>query len=400
MTAALVAAGHDVDVLTSKKRDAERTAPLPLDGARIHEIDYTLPPGLERLRGSIKQGESSNENAAARQPSSLARAFVRCRQRTGAFAAVRMPDLSGFWKTPAVRAAHELAERAGPWDVVLSSAGPYTPHLIGMRLRRAGLARRWLAEYRDLWTGNNIYRGLWPFTVVEHRLESKVLRTADALVAISEPMAQWIRARTDQPVHVIYNGFPESNLVEPQATPPSARLRVVYTGVLNTEGRDVESLLGAVADLRTEGVDATFEIAGTGHEPVREIAGRVGLGEGFIHHGKLSREAAIELQRSASVLALIEWHDPAAGVLTTKMYDYLAAGPPIVVTGPRGEMSQIVEGTGRGVNAGSVRAAIGETLRAVSRGELSLDPDRSRLLTYTREHQASRLCELVASLRP
>src|SRR5262249_9515200 len=125
------------------------------------------------------------------------------KSRTGVFSAVRQPDLTDGWVRPAI----EWARRHGPWEVVISSGGPPSAHLAALGIKYAGRARKWVADFRDLWTDNHIYAGLFPFTLGERRRERRVLVAADRLVTVSPGLADRLRAKSGKPVNVVYNGY-------------------------------------------------------------------------------------------------------------------------------------------------------------------------------------------------
>src|SRR5438034_424404 len=83
------------------------------------------------------------------------------------------------------------------------SSGPYTAHLLAMQLKRDRIARTWIADFRDLWTANHLYRGLFPFTLRERQLERQCLHAADVITTVSQGLASELRARTSKPVEVI-----------------------------------------------------------------------------------------------------------------------------------------------------------------------------------------------------
>src|SRR5205807_973392 len=91
-------------------------------------------------------------------------------------------------------------------DVIFSSALPPTSHLVARRLsRKARLP--WVAEFRDLWTDNHAFQRIQPLLTVERILERWAMREADALVTVSEPLADTLRKRLNKPVFVVPNGY-------------------------------------------------------------------------------------------------------------------------------------------------------------------------------------------------
>ena len=113
---------------------------MPVEGFEVHEIPFRSPRVLEASRRAVKRQERLTQvSEPARDGGSgpggaanrIIRRLGRLRESRGIFASVRMPDLTHFWIKPAV----EWALAQPPWDIVVSSAGPYTAHLVAMAIR-------------------------------------------------------------------------------------------------------------------------------------------------------------------------------------------------------------------------------------------------------------------------
>ncbi|MFX8466478.1 glycosyltransferase, partial [Acinetobacter baumannii] len=77
-------------------------------------------------------------------------------------------------------------------DVIVSSALPFTSHIVESRLARR-IQRPWIAEYRDLFAGNPYSdRPGWRRSL-DHRIEKATLSTAAAVVAVTPHAADELR---------------------------------------------------------------------------------------------------------------------------------------------------------------------------------------------------------------
>ncbi|MEM7623504.1 MAG: hypothetical protein AAF235_09925, partial [Planctomycetota bacterium] len=96
------------------------------------------------------------------------------------------------------------------------------------------------------------------------------------------------------------------------------------------------------------------------------------------------------------VRLVMEWRDPAAGVVTGKLASCLAAGPPVVLTGPRGYASELAEQTARGTWLGDNAHQIGQSLqRVLQEGPDDHAPTIS-ITDLSRNHQADRMLGMIA----
>jgi glycosyltransferase involved in cell wall biosynthesis len=399
-------AGDDVTVLTTTKRPDQQGLDLPCDGFEVVEIPYRAPAFLEALRGRHKAAESNGGGGAG----PLKRLMTHLRERRGVYASVRMPDLTDHWVAPAVAWCRGQAG----WDVVLSSSGPYTAHLVALAVRRGGLAGRWAADYRDLWVGNDLRRGLFPFTLRERWLERRCLRRADLVVTVSEALARRLEARTPAPVEVVYNGFEPDELEQLPAQrifPDDGRVRVVYTGSIYPAGQDIGLCLAALAGLRREHPDAAerlrLEVAGGAREVWLETARQHRVADLVTHHGALARPEARRMQRDADALLLIDFDAGIEGVLTGKAFEYVGVTAPIIAVGgpPGSPIARLMKATRRGVHLAGDRARITATLADVAAGRPILEgsADEASVNELTRSHQAlrlrDRLLELTVGIR-
>jgi glycosyltransferase involved in cell wall biosynthesis len=408
---AWIRAGCQVTVLTTSKRPDQSGLWLPLDGMKLVEVPFQVPAILEKLRARHKQRDegcppiTATGLCRAPRPSRLAAFLVRLRQRSGIFSAVRMPDLTDFWVRPALAWARSQPGDS-PWDVIVSSAGPYTAHLVGRTLRREGRALFWVADFRDLWTGNHIFRGLFPFTLLEHFLERRVLREADLLATVTEELAGKLRARTCRPVEVIYNGYdPDSLQLLSSAPffPADGVCRLVYPGTWYPQGQDPTPLLRALHTLRARRADLSgrfaLVVAGWSGPQWRDLASRHGLADLVQVLGVLSHEETLRLERDASALLLLDWHDPTQGVLTGKVFEYLSAPGPILAVGGAADspLAQLLRRTGRGFHLGCdegrIAAAVEDLLDRPD--QLRLTPNAAVLAELTRSVQSLRLLKCI-----
>ena len=404
---AWAAGGEEITVLTTTKRDHQRGAEVACDGFEVVEIDYWVPHLLERLRHALRTPppEGGGESEGNGRMRHLKAALRRVHDRTGIFGSTRMPDFTDRWVKPAV--AWALAKPA--WDVVFSSAGPYTAHLVAMALKQRRRALSWVAEYRDLWVGNSLHRGLFPFTVRERWLERRCLRQADLLVTISEPLAGILRRRSGLPVEVIYNGFDHREvdcLPQEPIFPDDDLVRVVFTGTVYPAGQNPAPFFGALAALHNQSPAVASRlrlvVAGPTGEVWAGLADRYGVANLLEDRGTVSRADARRMQRDAAALLLVDFDSSVPGVLTGKIFEYLGVRAPILVVGGAAgsPIADLILRSGRGLHLAHddrrIQAALRDLLAA--RPPMSVGPDREFIETLTRQHQAQRLHRKLVEL--
>jgi glycosyltransferase involved in cell wall biosynthesis len=387
--------GQAVTVLTTLKREDQVGWELPRDGFELAEIDYPVPWYLERMRAGYK-GETAETPRAG-----LGRRLMQWfKQKTGIYSAARRPDLTDYWVAPALA----WARAHGPWDVVVSSYGPYAAHRVARAIKREKLAPRWVADYRDLWTDSPVYRGLFPFTLLEAHEERACLSEADLIVAVSGGLTARLSARTSTPVEVVYNGFdPEERrtLSPERVLPVDGRRRIVFTGAFYPQGQNPRCFLDALALLEREGSCANrlgVVLAGPALPLWRDLLEPRPL-ECVELYGNVPREHAMRMQRDADALLLLDWHDPREGVLTSKVFEYLPVAAPIFLVGspPGSPLAALVRRAGRGVILPTDPRALADWLAfwLDAAGSICNMPDRAFIASLSRPRQARRFLDLL-----
>lgn len=406
--------GHDVTVLTTRKPDHSTNTVYPFTGFKVREVEI---PFFNRLRGTLGKGNSAKVAASKNvvKVSFLSALLGRTNKliqflqnRFGVLSYCRMPDLTDLWVNPAFRAiANEQ------WDLVVSTAWPYPVHQIAYRLRKKGLAKKWVADWRDIWIGNHLYAGLFPFTLIEKFYERLWMKKADFITTVSEPLAEILRNRYGDKVSVIYNGFdPEDyeNLPSEKAYPQDGVFRIVYTGSIYPGYQDPSPLFESISRLKGERritPDRLKVIFYGNNADMSVLAKQFEISEFVQYGGFLPRQQALHYQRDADALLFLEFESKRLqGILTGKLFEYLFAGPPILAVGVgAGDSSAVVlRKTGRGESVGNRIDLLFEKIVILMESKMNDTTPRrwsdayrhdAEIFEYTRKKQAENMLRTV-----
>lgn len=265
---------------------------------------------------------------------------------------VAFPDTNRGWISIATAAARE-AIGSEPYDLVLTTSPPPSAHVAGRRIKsKCGLP--WVADLRDLWSDDRFSTAPGWRRALDRRHEQRTLRGADALVTVSEPLEKELQfLHPGVPTHTVLNGF-DPDLVNPGESLPE-NFTITHTGTYHQGRRDPSLLFEAAGRLIRHGrlPRDRFRIhLFVKHEPwLQTMAEAHGVSDvvEFVPWG--SHEEAVRAQRHSHVLLLLHWGGPReAGVVTAKVFEYLAARRPILVLGGgQGALSDLLEGTGGGL---------------------------------------------------
>lgn len=371
---ALSARGHSVTVLTTGANAASlQGVDLEIPAGEV--VCVEMPGGrlLRWLERTAHEAEGRAQmESAPRRRSPLSALVNWARRSRGIFCSARMPDHHDLWGVAAVRRI-----RGGKWDLVISTHGPYACHAIAYWLRRTKRAGRWVADFRDLWVGNHIYPGLPPFTIAERWMERIFCNTADALTTVSEELAECLSARYSTPVTVIHNAIDIQvlrSLDASRAFPGDGLVRFVYTGTIYESGQRPEILFRALDLVRSRYSDEFARLrvtfAGKAQARIRELTEQYGLHGVVSQCGQLPREQALRMQRDADALIFLSFAaEHYGGILTAKLFEYLASGTRILSMGSRRDdaTARWIEQSERGRDFGSDVVALAEEIVRVVR---------------------------------
>lgn len=312
-------AGHDVTVLTSLHPGRG-----PDDAAsRVFRTRDLLTTRLNWRQGTLDTMSTASE--ATWDASSL-------------WGSVFVPDIQLVSWVPFAAAAARRLQRRHDFDVVITTSPTDSTHAVGLALGRSRPA--WIADLRDGWR-YEAPRDDYPLAaqrIFDAALERRVVRDADAVVTVSRPLADDLSRRHGVAAELLTNGFdPDERPGDLPVHTDPARLTVVHTGGMGL-GRTARPVLEALARL-----DAPAEVILAGSRTAQEEAmyAEPRFAPFVRHIGFVERPQALALQRAADVLLLVT-SGVRRGEVTGKLFEYLAAGKPIVVLGDDSEAARIV----------------------------------------------------------
>lgn len=259
--------------------------------------------------------------------------------------ALFIPDNKVGWRISARRTAVELHARE-PFDLIFSTAPPYTAHLIGPDLSK-NLQLPLVLDFRDDWIGNPRHRYPTPLhRRFNARLEVRALEQASHIIVINDVIRRNILSRNVDVVEpgkvsVIPHGFDPADFERtPSPTAGSSPFTLLYSGVFY-DAQTPEPLLRALAQLVDRHPDLRAYIRadfiGLLPESARQLARHLGIEKMIRHPGYLPHRRVIDELLAADVLWMtIGKREGAESISTSKLYEYFGAGKPILGLVPEG----------------------------------------------------------------
>ena len=242
---------------------------------------------------------------------------------------VPVPDKFIGWYFYAKREAERVIETKGRPDIIYASSSPYTSHIVASALSKK-YSIPWVAELRDLWAENH-YK---PKGIIGSKIEKIVLKSAASIITVSEPLAEKLREKYFQPVHVIYNAYDEADFNSPLTKSDRKIKKIVYTGSLHAEEQDPTPIFKAFSDSSELRRDFVIEFYGYHLAIIETLVNKMGLHNCVKFHGPISRKEALLKQQDADILLFLPWNNPRQkGILTGKLFEYIGAKRPILSIG-------------------------------------------------------------------
>jgi glycosyltransferase involved in cell wall biosynthesis len=262
-----------------------------------------------------------------------------------------LPDARVGWSRRAGRMAGDLVRSRGI-DVVLTSGPPHSAHLAGLGASRATGCPQ-VVDLRDSWP-DPAYRHQLPTTRAarrrDERMRGNVLRHASEIVVVSAPMARELPPVGDVPVRVIGNGYEDDDFREAERVRHEG-FELLHAGNLPPE-RNPEALWTAIAGLRDSGRIPGLRVRLLGRVDRRVLDSVRARGLEAVVTAEESRphDEAIARMISADALLLSVNRVPGAeGIVTGKVYEYVASGRPVIGIGPKGgEAEHVLARSGAG----------------------------------------------------
>jgi glycosyltransferase involved in cell wall biosynthesis len=317
---------------------------------------------------------------------------------------VFLPDARVGWVPFAVWRGKQLLD-TGRFDALITSGAPHSVHLSGWALQW-GTGTPWVADLHDPWTDISYYEDL-PHTRWARRLDAAlergVLARADAVTTVSPSWADLFSRKAPNDYHVVENGFDTADVAGLREEPAADAFVLAHVGKLYAS-RNPTALWDALASLRAEGAipNLRLRLVGTVDPAVEQSLATRNLGPivervGFVPHDEALRHMA----RSTLLLLVIEEFAQADGMITSKLYEYLASGRPVLGVGPpAGDANALLRRHDAGEIIGRsdtsrLRAVVQAQYEAWEEGRPVEGASLDALAEHTRRHQAHRMARVL-----
>ena len=381
--------GHQVYVLTDAK-DFMKT------DSNIYGVSYW--PSRPRW-GAIDSSTRSSKSLKLKIYSRLKKLFNNCLK---IFKMGSLFQTSIFWISSAIKQAEILFEE-NPFDVVVSTYGPPANHIVAASLKQK-TGCFWVADYRDLWYGNEFVVSESIFAFVEQRIENRCVAKADLMTTVSAGLAKNLKDRFSKKVVIIENGFDPDDWDDiPLHSWSDQKIRLMYSGQIYAGKQDPSPLLEGLLRLKNHHAELAQKMEvlffGWNLDWLSQRIDAFGLQDIVnVNEPKLRKEI-LGLQRSVDILIFLDWNAPKVnGILTGKLFEYLFSGKPILGIGSTVESAagELMASLGVGYLAGNSVEKITYFLISLLNGQsLEYNPQHDRIQQFTRQTLAHKMINQI-----
>ena len=256
-----------------------------------------------------------------------------------------LPDPRRGWNKYALAKAKEIIESEGITTIVTTSP-PHSTQLIGLELKKQYQNINWVADLRDPWTDIYYNQDLYPTSWAQKRnlaYERSVLEGADQIITVSEDCKRLFaeKAEVADKITVVPNGYDTKDFINSTIINKKEKITpnyiLSYVGVLAPQ-YDLTPLKALVSGRK----DILLRFVGVVSKEIEQEIKSWGVPTEFIPYVSHS-EAIAYMQASAALLLFIPNVPNNEGILTGKLFEYLASKRRILLFGPeKGDAMKLV----------------------------------------------------------
>lgn len=264
---------------------------------------------------------------------------------------VFIPDSRVFWVKPSYKFLKKYIEQNNI-DVIVTTGPPHSIHLIGLKLKKYFDKKIiWVADFRDPWSEIYYIEVLKPPQLALNKIkkyEYKTLTNADIITVTANDLANKFKKISNNiNIQVIENGYEKTFFEKDVLTTAPSKFNIIHLGVLS-QPRNPSNLWKALDEIKKQNKEfskiSKIKLIGNIDGSIIEEINKNDLQDITQILPPVSHQESIKYQMDAAILLLIiENASSAKSIIPGKIFEYLAAGRPILGIGPTdGEVSMIL----------------------------------------------------------
>lgn len=257
-----------------------------------------------------------------------------------------IPDARKGWNKKAYVKAKEIIESINI-DTIITSSPPHSTQLIGLKLKEE-LNIKWICDLRDPWTDLFYNESLYQTSIakrIDSKYEKNCFLAADQIIVVSDYIKSQISIKyktIDSKIKVIPNGYDPEDFSEMKKVRSEYKY-ISYVGNLG-ENYPIKPFLESFQKLNAHDDSWKLRFVGNVGEQTTNTIHQLKLNDAVeLIPYKPHSEAVQTMLNSDVLLLIIPEIKENKGILTGKLFEYIATENPIILIGPKdGDAAQIL----------------------------------------------------------
>lgn len=315
------------------------------------------------------------------------------------FLNLSFPDQYIFTMRNYIKIFNENFENLNERIIIISSFPYATSHIAAYKLKKKYKNLVWIADYRDLWSKNQVYSFTRLRYIMDSWIERKIMKFPDKIITVTNPWAKKLQKFLKNEVDVIYNGYqelPESNFI--QHNSPKLKddiIYVLYVGAIYFNGQDVNLFFKSISNLKSKNIE--FHFMGKPYEELFNLIDKFSLNSRVKYIGQYSRKDSQNIQKKYNYLMFFDMHTDSA-VLPLKFFEYIAANKPIICIGGKknSESKKILNQICRGLILENENMIKDFFEKKITKKVIQIDKQKSLRFSY--RYRSEQLKDIILDL--
>lgn len=307
--------------------------------------------------------------------------------------------------------AEQLINKDDSIKKLIITGNPFVCFQFGYLLKRKFSAIEWIADYRDDWTTTELIqkRGILQNLLhfLDRKSEKKWVSSAKFITSVSKHYADKIGNFVGKKGYELLNGHSEEIKRTSDLASTPGQFTITYNGSLY-KTQKIEPFLDvfkSLTDHYKNKLNLHINFPGLGFDKEQEQRVRLNLKnyeKHFTITNRIDREQVLQIQRDSNLLLMIA-HENLKGVPSSKLYEYIGLGMPILLYPDDGDIiRKTLLDTGLGIICNSSREIENNLLKLIDEfirtGKIDITGNPEKMQLYSAKEQVKNLAQLLDRL--
>lgn len=296
------------------------------------------------------------------------------------------------WRKRAIKKLNEI-QKTVDINIVLSSYGYLSPHLIAYSIKNKCKKIKWFADFRDEMASHPLNP-----RIINIRLgfiEKKIAKYADYIISVSGPIIDDFKQKYDKKFLEINNGYDFEEVMEYDK---QNNFTISYIGRIGIAKLD--NILLALSTLKIQNkICPNFVLKIIGSN--RRINTPININSNILFIEQVQHNEAIIEMTKSDVLLLVIPNNKRKGVYSGKLFDYLGINRYILALVDKNDVAaQLINVTKSGVVAdySNINEIMNSVLELYNKwlDDISPNKDWTIIKNYTRKNQVCKFIDIIS----